>query len=83
MAAILEIPQYVAYQENVAYALLTLFTKAQTFNNTAQYHFLVLIRPSILNQALTLTLFDTCPGRGALKNIRLHLWLHNLQPATA
>ena len=32
MAAILEMPQYVAYQKNVAYALFTFFTKFYTFN---------------------------------------------------
>ena len=32
MAAILEMPQYVAYQKNVAFALFTLFTKSHTFN---------------------------------------------------
>ena len=32
MAVILEMPQYVAYQKNVAYALLTLSTKSHTFN---------------------------------------------------
>ena len=32
MAAILEIPQYVAYQKNVAYALFTLSTKSLTFD---------------------------------------------------
>ena len=31
-AAILEMQQYVAYQKNVAYALLTLSTISQTFN---------------------------------------------------
>ena len=31
MTAILEIPQYVAHQKNGVYALLTLFTKSQTF----------------------------------------------------
>ena len=30
-AAILKMPQYVAYQKNVAYALLTLSTKSHTF----------------------------------------------------
>ena len=32
MAAILEMPQYVAYQKNVAFALSTLSTKSHTFN---------------------------------------------------
>ena len=32
MAAILEMPQYVAYQKNVAFALFTLSTKSHTFN---------------------------------------------------
>ena len=32
MTAILEIPQYVAYQKNVVYALFTLSTKSHTFN---------------------------------------------------
>ena len=32
MVAILEMPQYVAYQKNVAYALFTLSTKSHTFN---------------------------------------------------
>ena len=32
IAAILQIPQYVAYQKNVAYALFTLSTKFHTFN---------------------------------------------------
>ena len=32
MAAILEIPQYVVYQKNVAYALFTLSTKSHTVN---------------------------------------------------
>ena len=32
MAATLETPQYVAYQKNVAFALLSLSTKFQTFN---------------------------------------------------
>ena len=30
--AILEMPQYVAYQKNVAFALFTLSTKSDTFN---------------------------------------------------
>ena len=33
MAAILEILQYVAYQNNVVYALITLLTKSYTLNN--------------------------------------------------
>ena len=32
LAAILEMPQYVVYQKNVALALLTLSTKSHTFN---------------------------------------------------
>ena len=32
MAAILEMPKYVAYQETVAFALFTLSTKSHTFN---------------------------------------------------
>ena len=32
IVAILEMPQYVAYQKNVAYALFTLSTKSHTFN---------------------------------------------------
>ena len=32
MAAILEMPQYVAYQKNVTYAFFILFTKSHTFN---------------------------------------------------
>ena len=32
MAAILEMPQYVAYQKNVAFTLFTLSTKSHTFN---------------------------------------------------
>ena len=32
MTAILEVPQYVAYQKNVAYALFTLSTKSHNFN---------------------------------------------------
>ena len=32
MAAILEMPQYVAYQKKVAFALFTLSTKSHTFN---------------------------------------------------
>ena len=32
MVAILEMPQYVAYQKNVAFALITLSTKFHTFN---------------------------------------------------
>ena len=32
MAVILEIPQYVAYQKNVAYAFITLSAESQTFN---------------------------------------------------
>ena len=32
MAAILEMPQYVAYQKNVAFALFILSTKSHTFN---------------------------------------------------
>ena len=32
MAAILEMPQYVAYQKNVAFALFTVSTKSHTFN---------------------------------------------------
>ena len=31
-AAILEIPQHVVYQKNVAYAFFTLSTKSHTFN---------------------------------------------------
>ena len=31
MVAILEVPQYVAYQKNVAHALFTLSTKSHTF----------------------------------------------------
>ena len=36
MAAILEMPQYVAYQKNVAYALFTLSTKSHILTDTAQ-----------------------------------------------
>ena len=32
MAAILEMPQYVAYQKNVAFALFTLATKSHNFH---------------------------------------------------
>ena len=32
MAAFLEMPQYVAYQKNVAYGLFTVSTKSHTFN---------------------------------------------------
>ena len=32
MAAILEIPQYVAYQKNVAYAFIKLSAKSNSFN---------------------------------------------------
>ena len=37
MAAILEIPQYVAYQKNVFYALIKVSAKSNSFNICAQW----------------------------------------------
>ena len=51
MAAIMEMPSYMSYQKNVAYALFTLSTKSHAFNRYRKIcHFQVLSCPTVYRQ---------------------------------